>query len=332
MIRNVGRLLVLVVSVLAGAWGARALEAPAGIGAAAGAVVGVLAILLELGAAALAIDRLFWGAVGGVLGLGAGLLVGLAVAALVPRGAGAAAFALAALLGGYVGAATALARLADLGGLSRRLFQAVPRQGLDKVLDTSAIVDGRIADVCESGFVDGTLVVPRFVLGELQRLADSADALRRNRGKRGFEVLQRLQRLPKVSVEIDERQVPGTEVDDKLVALARQRGTWLVTTDYNLSKLADLHGIPVLNVNELANALRPVILPGETMTVQVLREGKESGQGVAYLVDGTMVVIEQGRRHIGQPLDVVVTSVLQTTAGRMIFGRSRAEAPVAHDG
>jgi uncharacterized protein YacL len=332
MIRNVGRLLVLVVSVLAGAWGARALEAPAGIGAAAGAVVGVLAILLELGAAALAIDRLFWGAVGGVLGLGAGLLVGLAVAALVPRGAGAAAFALAALLGGYVGAATALARLADLGGLSRRLFQAVPRRGPDKVLDTSAIVDGRIADVCESGFVDGTLVVPRFVLSELQRLADSADALRRNRGKRGFEVLQRLQRLPKVSVEIDERQVPGTEVDDKLVALARQRGAWLVTTDYNLSKLADLHGVPVLNVNDLANALRPVILPGESMTVQVLREGKEPGQGVAYLVDGTMVVIEQGRRHIGQPLDVVVTSVLQTTAGRMIFGRSRAEAPVAHDG
>ena len=332
MTRNAGRLLVLVVSVLAGAWAARALEASAGIGAAAGALVGALAVLLELGAAVLAIERLFWGAVGGVLGLGAGLLVGLPVAALVPRGAGATTFALATLLGGYVGAATAVARLADLDGLSRRFFRAAPRRGHDKVLDTSAIVDGRIADVCETGFVDGTLVVPRFVLGELQRLADSTDALRRNRGKRGFEVLQRLQRLPKVSVEIDEREVPGTEVDDKLVALARQRGARLATTDYNLNKLADLHGIPVLNVNELANALRPVILPGETMTVHVLREGKEPGQGVAYLVDGTMVVIEQGRRHIGQPLDVVVTSVLQTTAGRMIFGRSRVEAPVAHDG
>jgi uncharacterized protein YacL len=187
-------------------------------------------------------------------------------------------------------------------------------------------------DVCETGFVDGTLVVPRFVLGELQRLADSADGLRRNRGRRGFEVLQRLQRLPEVTVEIDEREVPGVEVDDRLIALARQRGAWLVTTDYNLNKLAELHGMPVLNVNELANALRPIILPGETMTVQVLREGKEPGQGVAYLADGTMVVIEQGRRFIGQALDVVVTSVLQTAAGRMIFSRSREEAPVAHDG
>ncbi len=332
MTRNAGRLLVLVVSVLAGAWAARALEASAGIGAAAGALVGALAVLLELGAAALAIERLFWGAVGGVLGLGAGLLVGLPAAALVPRGGGATTLALAGLLGGYLGAATAVARLGDLDGLSRRLFHAAPRRGLDKVLDTSAIVDGRIADACETGFVEGPLVVPRFVLGELQRLADSADTRRRNRGKRGFEVLQRLQRLPKVSVEIDEHEVPGTEVDDKLVALARQRGARLVTTDYTLNRLADLHGISVLNVNDLANALRPVILPGETMTVQVLREGKEPGQGVAYLVDGTMVVIEQGRRHIGQALDVVVTSVLQTTAGRMIFGRSRVEAPVAHDG
>jgi len=317
---------------LTGAGGARALEAPAGVGAAAGALVGVTSVLLELGAAALPIERLFWGAVGGALGLGGGLLVGLAAAAIVPRGAGAATFALAALLGGYVGAATALARLADLDGISRRLFQAAGRRGRDRVLDTSAIVDGRIVDVCETGFVDGTLVVPRFVLGELQRLADSADGLRRNRGRRGFEVLQRLQRLPEVTVEIDEREVPGVEVDDRLIALARQRGAWLVTTDYNLNKLAELHGMPVLNVNELANALRPIILPGETMTVQVLREGKEPGQGVAYLADGTMVVIEQGRRFIGQALDVVVTSVLQTAAGRMIFSRSREEAPVAHDG
>src|SRR5438309_3359662 len=224
MTRNVARLLVLVVSMLTGAGGARALEAPAGVGAAAGALVGVTAVLLELGVAALPIEWLFWGAVGGALGLGGGLLVGLAAAAIVPRGAGAATSALSALLGGYVGAATALARLADLDGISRRLFQAAGRRGRDRVLDTSAIVDGRIVDVCETGFVDGTLVVPRFVLGELQRLADSADGLRRNRGRRGFEVLQRLQRLPKVSVEIDEREVPGTEVDDKLVALARQRG------------------------------------------------------------------------------------------------------------
>lgn len=332
MTRNVVRLLVLAVSVLAGAWTAQALGAPAAVGAAAGALAGALAVLLELGAASLAIERLFWGATGGLAGLGAGLAIGLAAAGLVPRGAEAVTLALPALLGAYVGAATALGRLADLTGISRRLFPGARRGGPDKVLDTSAIIDGRIADVCETGFVDGTLVVPRFVLGELQRLGDSPDGLRRNRGTRGFEVLQRLQRLPKVTVEIDERAVAGTEVDQQLLELARARGARLVTTDYNLNRLAELHGVLVLNVNELANALKPVVLPGETLTVQVLREGKEPGQGVAYLDDGTMVVIEQGRRSIGQPLDVVVTSVLQTPAGRMIFSRSREDAAVAHDG
>jgi rRNA-processing protein FCF1 len=329
--RNVVRLLVLAVSMLAGAWTGRALGAPVAVGAAAGALAGAAAVLLEFGAASLAIERLFWGATGGLAGLGAGLAAGFAAAGLVPRGAEATALALAALCGAYVGAATALGRLADLDGISRRLFPGAGRSGSDKVLDTSAIIDGRIADVCETGFVNGALVVPRFVLGELQRLADSPDGLRRNRGKRGFEVLQRLQRLPRVAIEIDERAVAGTEVDQQLLELARVRGARLVTTDYNLTKLAELHGVRVLNVNGLANALKPVVLPGETMTVQVLREGKEPGQGVAYLADGTMVVIEQGRRYIGQPLDVVVTSVLQTPAGRMIFSRSREDAAVAPD-
>lgn len=330
MTRNVVRLIVLVVSIAAGAWTARALDAPASVGGAAGALAAVLAVLLEIGAASVAIERLVWGAAGGVLGVGAGLAVGVAAAGFVPAGARAATRAVAALLGAYLGAATALGRLGDLGAISGRL-SGVERRGVDKILDTSAIIDGRIADVCETGFVEGRLVVPRFVLAELGRVADASDGARRSRGRRGFEVLQRLQRLGRVIVEIDERAVAGTEVDQQLIELTRARGGKLVTTDYNLNKLAELHGVPVLNVNELANALKPVVLPGETMTVQVLREGKEPGQGVAYLDDGTMVVVEQGKRAIGQPLDVVVTSVLQTPAGRMIFTRSREEAPVAHD-
>lgn len=332
MTRNVVRLVVLCVSIAIGASAARGIGAPAAVGAAAGAVAAVVAILLEIRAVSLPLERLVLGAAGGLLGLGAGLVVGAAAAGLVPAGAGASTRAVAVLLGAYVGAATALARLGDLDVIPGRLVGAERRRGLDKILDTSAIIDGRIADVCETGFVDGRLVVPRFVLAELGRVADTPDGVRRSRGRRGFEVLQRLQRLPKVSVEIDERAVAGTEVDQQLIELARARGGKLVTTDYNLNRLAELHGVPVLNVNELANALKPVVVPGEAMTVQVLREGKEPGQGVGYLDDGTMVVIEQGRRSIGQPLEVVVTSVLQTPAGRMIFARSREEAPVAHDG
>jgi uncharacterized protein YacL len=331
MTRNVVRVVVLVVSTLAGVFAARALEASIAGGAVLGGLAGVVAVLIELGAASLAIEPLFWGAAGGVAGLVGGITLGVTAAGLVPPGAAGVTVALAVSLGAYVGVTAALARLADLSALSRRLFPGTERLGLDKVLDTSAIIDGRIADVCETGFLDGTLVVPGFVLGELQRLADSTDALRRNRGKRGFDVLQRLQRSAKVAIEIDERDAGEPEVDAKLIALARTRGARLVTTDYNLNKLAELRGVPVLNINELANALKAVALPGETMTVQVLREGKEPGQGVAYLDDGTMVVIEQGKRYIGQPLDVVVTSVLQTPAGRMVFTRSREEASVAHD-
>ncbi len=331
MIRRVVRLVVLVVAAGGGAWAARELGAPVAVGLAAGALAGAVAVLLEMGAAAPAMERLVWGTAGGLLGAAAGLIVGLAIVGLVPEGVRAVARALAVLLGVYVGTAAALARLADLEGLSARLFPPGRRGALAKVLDTSAIIDGRIADICETGFVDGPLVVPRFVLAELQRVADSSDGARRNRGRRGFEVLQRLQRLPGVAVEIAQRGVEGTAVDEQLIEFARACGGKIVTNDYNLNKLAELRGVPVLNVNELAHALRPVVLPGETVTVQALREGKEPGQGVGYLDDGTMVVIEQGKRFIGQPLDVVVTSVLQTPAGRMIFTRAREEAPLAHD-
>jgi uncharacterized protein YacL len=329
-IRNVVRLAVLVVSAAAGGVAAGPLEAPVAAGGAVGALAGVAAVVLEALAASVSIERLFWGVAGGLAGVATGLVLGLVGSALMERGQ-AAVVALSVALGAYVGAAVALGRLADLSAISARIFPAAGRtRGLDTLVDTSAIIDGRIADVCATGFLDATLVVPGFVLRELQRLADSPDALRRNRGKRGFEVLARLQRTSGLRVELAEVDVAGVEeADRKLLALARTRGGRVVTNDYNLNKLAEAAGVAVLNVNELANAVKPVVLPGEAMTVQVLREGKEPGQGVAYLDDGTMVVVEQGKRCIGQALDVVVTSVLQTPAGRMIFTRPRDDAPSA---
>ncbi|HEX3178090.1 MAG TPA: TRAM domain-containing protein [Methylomirabilota bacterium] len=201
---------------------------------------------------------------------------------------------------------------------------ATPSAGRLKLLDTSAIIDGRIADLAGTGFLEGPLVVPRFVLRELQRLADGGDMLKRNRGKRGFEIVQRLQSVAGVGVEVVDDDVAETqEVDLKLLELARRRGAGVVTTDYNLNRLAEVSGIMVLNVNDLASALRPVVLPGEELRVQLQREGREAGQGVGFLEDGTMVVVDQGRRLVGQEVAVVVTSALQTSAGRMIFARLR---------
>ena len=191
-----------------------------------------------------------------------------------------------------------------------------------KILDTSVIIDGRIADVCETGFVDGTLVVPQFVLKELQLVADSSDSLKRNRGRRGLEILQRIQKMAGVDVHVSDIDFPAVkEVDLKLIELARTMPGKIVTNDFNLNKVAQLRGVEVLNVNELANSLKPVVLPGEIMKVFILKEGKEYNQGVAYLDDGTMVVVDHARKMISKTIDIVVTSVLQTTAGKMIFGR-----------
>jgi uncharacterized protein YacL len=191
-----------------------------------------------------------------------------------------------------------------------------------RILDTSVIIDGRIADICETGFMDGTLVVPQFVLKELQQIADSADSLRRNRGRRGLDILQRIQKMAGLEVIISDSDFPELkEVDLKLIELARSLQGKIVTNDFNLNKVAQLRGVEALNINELANSLKPVVLPGETMKVFILKEGKEYNQGVAYLDDGTMVVIDNARPVIGKTIDVVVTSVLQTTAGKMIFGR-----------
>ena len=191
-----------------------------------------------------------------------------------------------------------------------------------KILDTSVLIDGRIAEVAEAGFLDGILIVPQFVLHELQLVADSADSARRNRGRRGLDIVQRLQKMPAVHLELSTQDFPNVrEVDLKLIEWAKWRKAKIVTNDFNLNKLAQVQGVEVLNLNELANALKPVVLPGESMRVFVLKEGKEYNQGVAYLDDGTMVVVDNARRQVSKTVDITVTSVLQTTAGKMIFGK-----------
>jgi uncharacterized protein YacL len=207
---------------------------------------------------------------------------------------------------------------ANLIGLFRT---ATPRRRY-KILDTSVIIDGRIADICETGFMDGTLVIPQFVLKELQLVADSSDSMKRNRGRRGLDILQKIQKMSGIDVSVSDIDFPDVrEVDLKLIELARTLQGKIVTNDFNLNKVAQLRGVEVLNINELANSLKPVVLPGEVMKVFILKEGKEYNQGVAYLDDGTMVVVDNARKAIGKTIDVVVTSVLQTTAGKMIFGR-----------
>jgi uncharacterized protein YacL len=202
------------------------------------------------------------------------------------------------------------------------LFRAAGPQRRYKILDTSVIIDGRIADICETGFIDGTLLIPQFVLKELQLVADSADSLKRNRGRRGLDILQKIQKMSGIEVMISDLDYPEVrEVDLKLIELARTLQGKIVTNDFNLNKVAQLRGVDVLNINELANSLKPVVLPGEIMKVFILKEGKEYNQGVAYLDDGTMVVVDNARKMISKTIDVVVTSVLQTTAGKMIFGR-----------
>ncbi|HAJ26647.1 MAG TPA: PIN domain nuclease [Syntrophus sp. (in: bacteria)] len=196
-----------------------------------------------------------------------------------------------------------------------------------RVLDTSVIIDGRIADVCDTGFIEGTLVVPRFVLDELQYIADSSDSLKRSRGRRGLDILNRMQKMAGITIEIGEQDFPKIKgVDAKLVALARKTNAKILTNDFNLNKVAELQGIKILNVNELANALKPVVLPGETMTVKIIKEGKEPGQGVAYLDDGTMIIVDNAQKFQSSVVDVLVTSVLQTTAGRMIFSEMKSLA------
>jgi len=210
-----------------------------------------------------------------------------------------------------------------LGALGVRLTKERPERREERVLlDTSVIIDGRIADISQTGFISGTILIPRFVLNELQHIADSPDALRRNRGRRGLDILNKLQKEARVPIRVLETDFRDMrDVDEKLVRLAKDLDCPIVTNDYNLNRVAELQGITVLNINELANAVKAIVLPGETITVHIIQEGKELGQGVGYLDDGTMVVVEDGRRHIDETMEVSVTRTLQTVAGRMIFAQ-----------
>jgi uncharacterized protein YacL len=266
---------------------------------------------------------------------GLGLLVGLVIAALLaipltllPAPFGQFLPIVAAAIFTYLAIAALISHKRELASLFRRGQTASAAEPATRalLLDTSAIIDGRIADVSQTGFLDGELLVPQFVLEELQYIADSADVSRRNRGRRGLELLNRLQKESSVPIQIVEASLlDGQPVDANLIRLARERHCAIVTNDFNLNRVAELQGVRVLNVNELANAVRPVVLPGEELEVRLIQEGREPGQGVAYLDDGTMVVVDQGRQAIGTERRVVVTRVLQTVAGRMIFATLREQ-------
>ena len=290
-----------------------------------GVALGVVFILFEMRLEKASLKRLIGAAIGSILGMLGALMMGFLInQTAIEKNTLSYLEVTILLLMAYVGLILGankgdLLNLSALGGLfsaersTKRNF---------KILDTSVIIDGRIADICETEFIDGILIIPQFVLRELQLVADSSDPLKRNRGRRGLDILQRMQKMGTVQVQIVEDDFPSIrEVNMKLIELAKQYEAKIVTNDFNLNKVAQLQGLPVLNINQLANALKPVVLPGEIMRVFILKEGKEFNQGVAYLDDGTMVVVDNAKRMISKTIDIAVTSVLQTTAGKMIFGK-----------
>src|SRR6202051_2539782 len=303
------------------------------VAAVVGLAFAISVLLFEIRLQRASMRRLIGAAVGSILGILGAYLMGLVLARTsIPEGSRSFLDVALLLVMTYIGLVVGankgdMLNLAALGGLfgSERSTRRMP-----KVLDTSVIIDGRIADICEAHFLDGVMLIPQFVLRELQFVADSADSLKRQRGRRGLEVLQRIQKMPHLEVEIADDDFPNiADVDLKLIELAKRYDGKIITNDYNLNKVASLQGIEILNVNQLANALKPVVLPGETMRVFILREGKEYNQGVAYLDDGIMVLVDGARRMINKTIDITVTSVHQTTAGKMIFGRldDRNELP-----
>ena len=295
------------------------------LNAAIGIPVGIAIVIFEWRLHRISLKRLIGAAIGSILGIVGAYLFALVIHNSLAGGPARSfleimVMLLMAYVGLIVGAAKGdLLNLAALGGIfggEKQLKKSY------KILDTSVIIDGRIADIAETGFLDGVVVTPQFVLRELQLVADSADPLKRNRGRRGLDILQRLQKVASLSIQIVEDDFPAVrEVDLKLIELAKLYEGKIITNDFNLNKVAQLQGVQVLNINELANALKPIVLPGEIMRVFVLKEGKEYNQGVAYLDDGTMVVVDNARKMIGKTIDISVTSVLQTTAGKMIFGK-----------
>jgi len=309
---------VLILAVAAGYF--RPESVPFPVAAGVGAGIALVAIVLERRIARISLKRFF--------GLASGVTAGLVCAALLSLvldrlGASTSptlrlveviSLVMLAYFGAVIGA--------EKGEMLNLAAFGEPAKPGQKILDTSVIIDGRIADIADTGFLDGTLVVPQFVLHELQMVADSADSMKRNRGRRGLDVLQRIQKMTNVKVQIVSEDFPQVrEVDMKLIELARLYHAKIITNDFNLNKVAHVRGVEVLNINELANSLKPIVLPGELMRVFIQKEGKEYNQGVAYLDDGTMVVVDNARRMISKTLDVTVTSVLQTTAGKMIFGK-----------
>jgi uncharacterized protein YacL len=302
----------------------------------AGLVLGLGIIAFEIRVKEVSLKRLIGAAVGSVLGILGAFLMSIVVGGALPGNSTTAPFVQIGLMlwmtyvGLVVGASKGdMLNLAALGGV---FGKEKTSKSTFKILDTSVIIDGRIADIAETGFLDGTVVIPQFVLRELQLVADSADSMKRNRGRRGLDILQRIQKMVELNVQILEDDFPHIrDVDMKLIELAKTYDCKIVTNDFNLNKVAQLHGVDVLNINELANALKPIVLPGETMRVFILKEGKEYNQGVAYLDDGTMVVVDNAKKMIAKTIDISVTSVLQTTAGKMIFGRYDERVHAVHD-
>jgi uncharacterized protein YacL len=304
-------------------------------GGVAGLVIGLGIILFEIRVREVSLKRLIGAAIGSTMGTMGAFLMAMVLGwslkdhPLLPF-----LQILVLLWMMYVGLVIGankgeMLNLAALGGI---FGGEVTGKQAFKILDTSVIIDGRIADIAETGFLDGALVIPQFVLRELQLVADSADSMKRNRGRRGLDILQRIQKMAHLNVQIVEDDFPNVrDVDMKLIELAKVYDCKIVTNDFNLNKMAQLHGVEVLNINELANALKPIVLPGEVMRVFILKEGKEYNQGVAYLDDGTMVVVDNAKRLISKTVDISVTSVLQTTAGKMIFGRFDERVHTVYD-
>ncbi len=297
-----------------------------------GLVIGILFLFLERLMKRVPLKVVVGGAIGLVLGLMlANVVTGAFLTGLFDSLDGSfPAYVLINSLLGYLGLILGIKKGKEFKASSLPWFHKGASQESNghKVLDTSVIIDGRIADICDTGFMEGTFIIPQFILQELRHIADSSDPLKRGRGRRGLDVLNRIQKQANLEVKIIDQDYPKIqEVDAKLIALAKDIDAKIVTNDFNLNKVAELQGIPVLNINQLFNALKPVVLPGEVMNVKILKEGKEPGQGVAYLDDGTMVVVDNARRYMGKSVDVSVTSVLQTTAGRMIFTILKEETP-----
>ncbi|MGI8742786.1 MAG: PIN/TRAM domain-containing protein [Bryobacteraceae bacterium] len=320
----------------ASAWFLKPFGLPSQIAALCGIAIALAIVFFEIQVRKITLKRLVGAVTGCLLGLAGAYLISLVLARAIPANDSTMPFVQLTLLltMAYIGllVGSSKGEMLNLGALGG-LFGGEQSIGQSfKILDTSVIIDGRIADIAETGFLDGTLVIPQFVLRELQFVADSADSLKRNRGRRGLDVLQRVQKMPQLDVRILDDDFPAVqEVDMKLIELAKVYDCKIVTNDFNLNKVAQLHGVQVLNINELANALKPIVLPGETMRVFILKEGKEYNQGVAYLDDGTMVVVDNAKKLISRTIDISVTSVLQTTAGKMIFGRFDDRVHTIHD-